>query len=329
MAGKGKRMLPHTLTTLKPMVPIAGKPIVKRILEEIRNVYNGHIANIGFIVKDLSPTVQSQLEEMGRDLNAQVHFFEQKEALGTAHAIGCASSLLKGPILIAFSDTLFRNPLPIDASKENIIWVNKVKEPAAFGVVKVGPDNLITDFIEKPTQFISDLAIIGMYYFREGTILKKAIQEIIDQNISNGGEYQLTSVLEYMQQQGSHFFSQQVEEWLDCGNKEATLYTNQRFLQFLQGNENTIAATAQIHNSKVVPPVFIGDHVMIEHSVIGPYVAIGNNTHITACCIQNSIIQAHSKISQANLEKSMIGNYVTIQGHTKEMNVGDYNTIGL
>jgi len=327
MAGKGKRLLPHTLTTTKPLIPIAGKSIVKRLLEEINSLYQGPIKHIGFIVNDLAPSIKSQLENMVTELGAQAHFYEQSETLGTAHAIACAAPLLQGPVIIAFSDTLFKGSLSLDIGKEGVIWVNKVKNPSSFGVVQVGPDNLITDFVEKPTEFVSDLAIIGIYYFKKGEMLLQAIRHIIDQQICKGGEYQLTSALTYMQQQGYQFSTQTIDEWLDCGNKEACLHTNQRFLHFLQDTKGMVANSAQINNSTIIPPVYIGEKVTIEHTVLGPYVSVGHNTHIKGSRIANSIIQEHTKIDKAILTNSMIGNYVHIEGKCTEIDAGDYNTI--
>lgn len=329
MAGKGRRMLPHTLTTPKPLIPIAGKPIVQRILEEIGSLYPGPIGNIGFVVNGLLPSTQTDLQTMAAALGAQAHFYEQTEALGTAHAIGCAASLLQGPVMVAFADTLFKGNSLVNVDQEGIILVNQVPNPADFGVVHLGPDQLITGFIEKPTQFVSDLAIIGIYYFKEGKALQKAIQTIIDRNICNSGEYQLTSVLSYMQQQGFKFGVQQVEEWLDCGNKQATLHTNQRFLEWLQDKEVMISPLAQIQHSKIIPPVYIGEGVVIEHSVIGPYVSVGRHTHIVGSRIKNSIIQEHTAIQEGNIDNSMIGSYVHIQGKSTEINVGDYNIVML
>ncbi|MHB9147012.1 MAG: sugar phosphate nucleotidyltransferase [Candidatus Amoebophilus sp.] len=327
MAGKGKRLLPHTLTTPKPLIPIAGKSIVERLLEEINLIYQGPIRHIGFIVKDLPTSIKSQLENMATELGAQAHFYEQSEALGTAHAIACAAPLLQGPVIVAFSDTLFKGSLPLDVSKEGVIWVNKVKNPSSFGVVQVDSDNLITDFVEKPTEFVSDLAIIGIYYLKKGEILLQAIQHIIDQQICKGGEYQLTSALTYMQQQGYQFSTQTIDEWLDCGNKEACLHTNQRFLHFLQNTKGMIANSAEIYNSTIIPPVYIGEKVILEHTVLGPYVSVGHNTHIKGSRITNSIIQEHTKIDKVILTNSMIGNHVHIKGKCTEIDTGDYNTI--
>jgi glucose-1-phosphate thymidylyltransferase len=329
MAGKGKRMLPHTLTTPKPLIAIAGKPIVKRILEEIGSLYPGPIGHIGFVVNGLLPDVQADLQAMATTLGAQSHFYEQKEALGTAHAIGCAAPLLQGPVMVAFADTLFKGNSPVDIDQEGVILVNRVPNPADFGVVRLGPDQFITAFIEKPTQFVSDLAIIGIYYFKEGSVLQEAIQHIIDRNICNEGEYQLTSALSYMQQKGFKFGIHQVDEWFDCGNKQATLHTNQRFLEWLQDKEAMISPLAQVQHSKIIPPVCIGEGVLIEHSIIGPYVSVGRHTHIVGSRIKNSIIQEHTAIQHGNIENSMIGSHVHIQGKSTEINVGDYNIVML
>ena len=327
MAGKGKRMLPHTLTTPKPLIPIAGKPIVLRLLEEIKNLYSGPIGSIGFIVNGLLPNAKLQLEEMATKLGAIPHFFEQTNALGTAHAIRLAQSLLNGPILIAFADTLFKGGSLLDISKENIIWVNKVQNPGDFGVVQTDSNNVITHLVEKPTTFISDLAIIGLYYFREGKKLQEAICHIINKEICNGGEYQLTSALTYMQQQGSRFLTQLVDEWLDCGNKDNTLYTHQRFLELIANDEKMIAETASIQNSKIIPPVYIGENATIKNTVLGPYVSVGTHTHITGSRIKNSIIQEHTTIKEANLVNSMIGDYVHVEDKAIEINIGNHNTI--
>src|SRR5690606_35772927 len=140
--------------------------------------------------------------------------------------------LLDGKVVVAFADTLFRADFKLDDSKDGIIWVQQVKDPRAFGVVKVDDNNTITDFVEKPEQFVSDLAIIGIYYFKDGANLRMELQYLIDNNIKDKGEYQLTNALENMKQKGIKFSPGKVEEWLDCGNKNATVYTNQRVLEF-------------------------------------------------------------------------------------------------
>ena len=327
MAGQGKRMRPHTLTTPKPLIPIAGKPIVARLIEEVCKACPTPIDTIGFVVSELAPTTQDELTQLAQDMGARALFYPQQEAQGTAHAVLCAAELLQGPVIVAFADTLFKGQLTLDTDQEGVIWVKAVKDPSAFGVVELDARGLVTAFVEKPKDFVSDLAIIGIYYFREGGQLAQALQDLVDQEIRRDGEYQLTAALEAMNKQGVRFATQAVDEWLDCGNKEATLYTNQRFLTFLQGDKDLVAPTAQLHNSVLIPPVYLGDQVVVKNTVLGPYVAVGSHTQISDARIQNSIIQSHSTIEHATMKNSMVGNYVYFAGNNAAVSIGDYTTI--
>lgn len=327
MAGKGRRMRPHTLTTPKPLIPIAGKPIVARLIEKVHAVCATSIHAIGFVVNELEAATQAQLTQLAQSVGAQARFYEQHEAQGTAHAVLCAAELLKGPVIVAFADTLFMGNFTLDATQERVIWVKRVTDPSAFGVVRLDPQGRVIDFIEKPERFVSDLAIIGIYYFREGIHLRQALQRLVDQGIRKNGEYQLTAALAMMNKAGARFTTQAVEEWLDCGNKAATLHTNQRFLTWLQGDENLIDATVQLHNSVLIPPVYLGQQVVIENTVLGPYVSVGSHSHIKDARIQNSIIQTHSTVENTTLKNSMLGNHVCLTGKSAEVSIGDYTTI--
>ena len=327
MAGKGKRMRPHTLTTPKPLIPIAGKPIVARLVEEIQTACPLPIDTIGFVVNELEPETQTELTQLAQDVGAQAQFYPQQEALGTAHAVLCAAPLLQGPVVVAFSDTLFKSRFTLKKDQEGVIWVKKVENPSAFGVVQLDTQGQVEALIEKPTSFVSDLAIIGIYYFRKGEQLYQALQRLVAQDIRRDGEYQLTTALEVMQQQGVAFTTQTVDEWLDCGNKDATLYTNERFLTFLQGNKDLVAPTAQLQNSVLIPPVYLGEQVVLKNTVLGPYVAIGSHTHIHDTRMQNSIVQTHSTIESAIMKDSIIGNHVHFAGKSMAVSVGDYTTI--
>ena len=327
MAGKGKRMRPHTLTTPKPLIPIAGKPIVARLVEEIQAACPVPINTIGFVVNELEPDTQAHLTQLAEDIGAQAQFYPQHEALGTAHAILCAAALLQGPVIVAFADTLFKSQFTLDKDQESVIWVKQVQDPSAFGVVQLDDHKKVTAFVEKPASFVSDLAIIGIYYFREGVQLHQALKDLIARNVRKDGEYQLTAALEAMQQQGVQFVTQTVDEWLDCGNKDATLHTNQRFLTFLQDDKNLIAPTAQLQNSVLIPPVYIGEQVVIKDTVLGPHVAVGSHTHIRDARIQNSIVQTHSTIENAIMKNSIIGNHVYFSGKNAAVSIGDYTTI--
>lgn len=323
MAGMGKRMRPHTLTVPKPLIRIAGKPIVQRLVEDISKMCSEKVDEIAFIVGDFGKEVEENLIAIAESLGAKGSIYYQENPLGTAHAILCAKQSLEGKVIVSFADTLFRANFTIDDSKESIIWVHKVDDPSAFGVVKTDSNNCITDFIEKPKIFISDLAIIGIYYFRDGNNLKNELQYLIDNNIQKGGEYQLTDALSNMKDKGMDLFTGTVDEWLDCGNKDATVYTNQRILEFNKDNK-LIADTAVVENSVIVHPCFIGENAKIINSVIGPHVSVGRYTTVENSVISNSIIQTNSKITCVKIDNSMIGNFVEYNGTVREVSIGDY-----
>jgi glucose-1-phosphate thymidylyltransferase len=193
-------------------------------------------------------------------------------------------------------------------------------------VVKLNEKGEITDLVEKPATFVSDMAIIGIYFFRDGEALAREMQYLIDNDIKDKGEYQFTSALQGLNKKGAKLVPGEVREWLDCGNKNVTVQTNQRYLEFIK-NEKLISDKAQIKNSVIIPPCFIGDGVSIENSVVGPYVSIGEKTRIADSRVKNSIIQKDSTISAAMLENSMLGNFVNFEGKYLDLSLGDYNTI--
>lgn len=326
MAGRGKRLRPHTLTTPKPLVPIAGKPIVERLVTDIAAVCEDPIDEIAFIIGDFGKEVEDLLLKIASELGAKGHIVYQEEALGTAHAIYCAKELLNGNVIVAFADTLFKANFQMDVASDGIIWVKQVEDPSAFGVVKLDDNYTITDFVEKPKDFVSDLAIIGIYYFKEGEKLREEIKNLIDQNITSGGEYQLTVALENLKSKGVKFVPGEVDDWLDCGNKKATVETNKTYLTYLNDGE-LISENAMIDQSTIIPPVYIGAGAKIEKSVIGPYVSVGKETVISSSVIENSIIGAGTSIDHAILKDSMIGKNVKLKYKSADLSVGDFNEI--
>ncbi len=327
MAGMGKRMRPHTLTIPKPLIPIAGKPIVQRLVEEIAKLTKEKISDIAFVISGFEQEVEKSLKKIAESIGAASKIYYQKQALGTAHAIYCAEEFLHGKVIVAYADTLFKADFVLDdAANDGIIWVHKVNNPGDFGVVKVNKNNIITDFIEKPKEFVSNLAIIGIYYFPDGNILKKELKYLIANNIIVDGEYQITDALKNMQKKGINFIPGKVQQWLDCGNKDATVYTNQRILKD-NDTEKLISESAKINNSIIIAPCYIGENVKIENSVIGPYLSVGNNTVIKNSLIKNSIILCNSIIESLNIQNSMLGNYVALKGEVSELSIGDYTTI--
>jgi glucose-1-phosphate thymidylyltransferase len=304
MAGMGKRMRPHTLTTPKPLLPIAGKSIVQRLVEDILATSNEQVEEIAFIIgPSFGKEVEAHLLEVAGSLGAQGKICYQHEPLGTAHAILCAAESLKGNVFIAFADTLFKASFAIDTNKDAIVWTQRVADPSAFGVVKLREDGSIEAFVEKPKEFVSDLAIIGVYYFKDGERLRQD-----------------------MLQQGVGFYTDQVAEWLDCGNYAATVYTNQRILEIKQGQEQLQAASARVEESVIIQPCFIGEDVVIRNSVVGPHVSLERGVVVEDSRINNSIIQAQTTVKNAQLQNSLLGKNVTYTEKPRELSLGDFST---
>jgi glucose-1-phosphate thymidylyltransferase len=327
MAGRGSRLRPHTLTVPKPLIPIAGKPIVQRLVEDIAKVAHENIDEIAFIIGDFGAEVEESLIQIAEKLGAKGSIYIQDEPLGTAHAIKCAENSMKGDVVIAFADTLFRADFQLDKNSDGVIWVKKVENPSAFGVVKLDDYGFITDFVEKPKEFVSDLAIIGIYYFKSAEKLMEQINCIIKNNTKDGNEYQLTTALENLRQAGAKFSLGKVNDWMDCGNKNATVETNGKILEYEKEEFSKYPKSAEIQNSLIIPPCFIGENVVILNSKIGPYVSLGNDTRVINSNIDNSLIQEETTIDHGNLSNSMIGNSAHYYGVAREISLGDFSVL--
>ena len=328
MAGIGSRLRPHTLTIPKPLTLIAGKPIVQRLVEDIVKVIDQKVEEIAFVIGPTFPKdTEEKLMNIARNMGAKGKVSVQEQALGTAHAIQCAKDTLEGPCVVAFADTLFKADFTLDGESDGAIWVKQVEEPSAYGVVKLH-DGIITDFVEKPDEFISDLAIIGIYYIKNGEVLREEIQYLLDNNIKDKGEFQLTNALENMKQKGLKFVPGQVTEWMDCGNKEVTVDTNNKILQFAsQENENLISKSVTLNNSSIIEPCYIGENVVLKDSIVGPNVSLGDNSIVENSKIVNSLIQTHTMIKNATLKEAMIGNNAYFDGEFKSVSIGDYSVL--
>lgn len=325
MAGLGKRMRPHTLTTPKPLIPVAGKPIVQHLVEYLAKMAGDEIEHIAYVIGNFGKETEQNLLRIAESLGAKGSIHYQDEPLGTAHAILCAQEHLNGRVIIAFADTLFFTDFKIPETADGVIWVKKVENWQQFGVVKVGTEGHITEFVEKSPTYVSDQAIIGIYYFKDGENLKKELQYLIDHDIKDKGEYQLTTAMETMKQKGLKLYPGEVTEWLDCGNKDATVDTNRAVLEHNR-NERLVDKSAVIENSVIIPPSFIGPQAVIRNSVVGPFVSVGEKTMIENSNIRNSIIQSGSRVKNKIIENSMVGNHAVISGHSEELSAGDYTT---
>lgn len=332
MAGRGSRLRPHTLTVPKPLIPVAGQPIVHRLVKDIAKVLGQPIEEIAFILGDpafFGDDVVESLKDLAAGLGAKASIYRQDQPLGTGHAIMCAKESLSGPAVIAYADTLIRADFNLDPSADAVIWVKQVDRPEAYGVVKLNANNEIMELVEKPKDFVSDLAVIGIYYFKDVGVLKQELQHVLDNNIIHGGEYQINDGIKGMMAKGKVFKTGVVEEWMDCGNKAVTVETNTRMLGFLHadGDEQMISDNIVLENSKIIEPCFIGENVILKNTTIGPNVSIGNHCTITDSTIKNSLIQTNNRIKNANLDDAMIGNYVEYDGNFKTISIGDYSVL--
>ncbi len=329
MAGRGSRLRPHTLTIPKPLIPIAGKPIVHRLVEDIAGVLNQKINEVAFIIHEsFGKKVEEDLIAIAEKLSAKGTIYYQNEALGTGHAIMCAKESLDGPAVIAYADTLIRADFDLDTSADSVIWVKQVDQPEAFGVVNLNANGEIIELVEKPKEFVSDLAVIGIYYFKEISVLRNELQSVLDNNIIHGGEYQINDGIKQMMAKGMKFVPGKVDEWMDCGNKDVTVETNGRMLGFLHNDgENLISPSVRIENSTIIEPCFIDDDVVLINSVVGPNVSLGKATHLTDVKIKNSLVQTHVHIKNANLDNAMIGNHASFDGNFTSISIGDYSVL--
>ncbi|WP_324720242.1 sugar phosphate nucleotidyltransferase [Salinimicrobium sp. HB62] len=329
MAGRGSRLRPHTLTVPKPLIPIAGKPIVHRLVEDIAKVLDEKIDEIAFIIgEDFGEKVETDLKNIATTLGAKGTIYYQDKPLGTGHAIMCAKDSLEGPAVIAYADTLFKADFTLDKEADAVIWVKQVENPSAYGVVQLNEKREITDLVEKPFEYVSDLAVIGIYYFKDVAVLKNELQGVLDNNIIRGGEYQINDGIEAMKQKGARFVPGKVDEWMDCGNKQVTVETNTRMLNFLQEDgEKLVASNVEMENSEIIEPCFIGENVVLKNAKIGPNVSIGNGTKVKNSTIKNSLIQTFAEVENAELNNAMIGNFARFNGKFTEISIGDYSVL--
>ena len=329
MAGRGSRLRPHTLTIPKPLIPIAGKPIVHRLVEDIAGVLQQDIEEVAFIIHEsFGKKVEEELIAIATKLGAKGTIYYQNEALGTGHAIMCAKDSLSGPAVIAYADTLIRADFDLDKDADSVIWVKQVDQPEAFGVVKLNEANEIVELVEKPKEFVSDLAVIGIYYFKDIAVLKNELQLVLDNNIIHGGEYQINDGIKQMMAKGMTFVPGKVAEWMDCGNKNVTVETNSRMLGFLHNDgEHLIDYEVKSENSTIIPPCYIGKDVILINATVGPNVSLGDGCHVQNSTIKNSLVQTHSHIKNANLDNAMIGNHASFDGNFTNVSIGDYSVL--
>ena len=331
MAGRGSRLRPHTLTVPKPLIPVAGEPIVHRLVKDIAKVLNQPIDEVAFILGDpafFGQDIVESLESLAKSLGAKASIYRQDQPLGTGHAIMSAKESLSGPAVVAYADTLIKADFKLDEKADAVIWTKKVANPEAYGVVNLNENEEIIELVEKPQEFLSDQAVIGIYYFKDIEVLKGKLQEVLEENLMHGGEYQINDGIKKMMAEGKIFKTGTVDEWMDCGNKNVTVETNGKMLNFLKSDgEKTVSDSVKLENSEIIEPCYIGENVILKNSTIGPNVSIGDDCVVENSEIKNSLIQTNSSIKNATLDNSMIGNHAKYDGNYTQISIGDYSVL--
>ncbi len=331
MAGRGSRLRPHTFTTAKPLVKIAGKSILAQLIKDAVKMIDEPVDEMAFIVGDESffgDKIIQELKLLAKKYNSTASIYRQLTPLGTGHAIMCAEKSLSGKALIIYPDTLIKTNEPFDKEADAVIWTKEVENPEAYGVVKLNDKGEVTALVEKPTEFVSNLAVIGLYYFKEISQLKKQLQKVIKENLMNSGEYQINDGLLKMMREGKIFKVGKVSAWLDCGNVKSSINSNKEMLDF-HNNDNLelISNNIKLINSNIIEPVFIADNVVIQNSTIGPHVSIYKEANICDSKLENSIIGERTEILNADIKDSMIGNNCKYNGNYKSVNIGDFSEL--
>ena len=316
VAGAGTKLRPHTYTQPKALIPVAGKPILQYIIEQL---IDAGVKDYVFVIGYLGEKIKDFVEKTFPDLNAT--FVEQESREGIGHAIFLTKDLIKKneELLIVLGDSVFDLDLKeVISNPHSVLGVKKVEDPRDFGVAENDADDFITRVVEKPLIPKSNLALVGLYKIKESEALFTAINYLIENNIQTKEEFQLTDALMYMIDEGIRFKSYKVNQWFDCGKKEALLETNATLLK-----KQLQQPVAVFENTIIIPPVNFGLHCKITNSIIGPHVTIGEHAHIHGCILRNSIIGSYSDLNDVVLNESIIGNDANVRGKSNSLNIGD------
>lgn len=313
VAGKGTRLRPHTYSVPKPLLPVAGKPVLGHILDTL---VEAGISRVTLIVGYMGDEIVSWARQ---NYDLEVDFAVQEVMNGLGSAIGLAEPLVDdGPVLIALGDTVFDADIAkIGASSRNMIGIRKVDDPRRFGVV-VEQNGRVTNLVEKPAEFVSDLAIVGLYFFRSSGRLMEAIGKLVSMGKTTKGEYQLTDAMQLMLDEGDDFGTFRIDGWFDCGKTETLLETNSRLL-----DRSGSTVSGRVTDSVVIDPVHVAEGAQVSCSVIGPGVTICSGVTMDDCIVRQSIIGSDTTVESSIMESSILGRDAEVKNQTGSLNVGD------
>lgn len=322
LAGYGTRLRPHTFTKPKPLINVAGKPVLGHVLDMFKDVEG--VDEVIFITGHLGDQIEHYVSKQYPHVKAR--YFEQKEMNGQSTAVYLAREHLQGPMLLVFVDTIVETDLSrlADETADAVAWVKQVEDPRRFGVAEVGPDGYVTRLIEKPSDMSNNLVVVGFYYLKEARDLIEAIREQIERNIQTKNEYFLADALQLLLNKGMKMRVQPVDVWLDCGKAETVLETNRYLLAHGHDNSQDTKRDGYV----VIPPAHIHPSAHIVHSVIGPHATISAGCHVENAIIRDSIIDDGATIQDTVLAQSLIGQHARVTGRYRSFNVGDSSEVG-
>ncbi len=315
VAGVGKRLKPHTITQPKPLLYVAGKPILASILDPILKLdVDEYIFVIGFMGKEIRKYIE-------KNYSFKATFVEQDRLLGLGYAIHLALEKAgDDPVLIVLGDTIVQCDLgEFVGAGNNVLGLRQVDDPHRFGIAEIDGER-ITGVEEKPSEPKTDLALIGLYYIEDSAALRNHLHANIESDHRTNGEIQLTDALQAMITNGTTFVPYIVEEWHDCGKKETMLATNRHLLQ-------NMGSTPTSEGSTFIPPVFVAPGSKVTNSTIGPNVSISHDVLIANCTIKNSIVAAGSRVEDSKIEDSLLGRNTVVRRVNGILNLGDSSEV--
>lgn len=315
LAGKGTRLRPHTHVTPKPMLRIAGKPVMDYVMDDVKQL--GNVEQVVYITGHLKDKVEAHARDA---IGLPSVFVEQAVQDGTAGAVNLARPYVDGPVLIVFVDTIFDADLSVinTVDADGIIWTKEVEDYQRFGVVVTDANGHMTRIVEKPSAPISRRANIGLYYIRNWQLLYEGIAHVLTQP-TNKGEYYLTDAFQYMIDRGATIRVEDVAGWYDAGQLETLLDTNRVMLE--KGRARRPADLGP--TARVVEPVYIEDGVTVTDSTVGPNVSLAAGTVVANSELRDTIVGARARVTRCRLHDSMLGDNVTLDGLAGVANVGD------
>lgn len=318
LAGKGTRLRPHTHVTPKPMLRVAGKPVMEYVLDDVKRLQN--VEQIVYITGHLREKVEAFARSC-TDIPSV--FIEQKVQDGTAGAVALAREYVDQPVLIIFVDTIFDTDLSIiEASDaDGIIWTKEVEDYQRFGVVVTNDAGFMTKIVEKPKTPISKRANIGLYYIKNWKLLYEGIAAVLKQ-APNKGEWYLTDAFQYMIDHGAKIRVVDVEGWYDAGKIDTIIATNRAMLE-----RGRARAPQSVENSTIINPVYIEAGVTIRNSIVGPNVSIGEGTSIDGSTLSDTIVETNTIIRTSTLTHSLVGHNTVVEGVSGEVTIGDHSEV--